>query len=294
MNMMDLHMHSCFSGDGELTPKELVTKCEEKDLSCFALADHNCVSGVKELLAMNRRIKVIPAVELDCVFENREFHLLGYGIDVENPIYHDIEMMVLKQEQESSAFRIRYARENLHLDFTDEEMEKAMVRGVITGEDILDVCLKNGRNNDKEIILPYLPGGARSVNPLVNFYWDYFSFGKAGHTGITYPTMKLYINMIHEQGGLAVLAHPGNNVKEDAKLLENIIALGIDGLEVYSSYHTNEQIAYYRKVAKKHNLLITCGSDFHGRTKPAISIGQCEMSAEEYATLRKTLLRYEK
>jgi hypothetical protein len=75
-----------------------------------------------------------------------------------------------------------------------------------------------------------------------------------------------------------VLAHPGINVREDGQLLEGIFAAGVQGLEVFSSYHRPAQIEYYKQAALAHGRLLTCGSDFHGKTKPSIQLGssQCE------------------
>lgn len=70
-----------------------------------------------------------------------------------------------------------------------------------------------------------------------------------------------------------MLAYPGNNVKENRDLLKSIISYGIKGIEVYSSYHSKEQVEFYKEFALNNKLLITCGSDFHGKTKPSIYLG---------------------
>lgn len=286
--MLDLHMHTCFSDDGEYQPQEIMEMCKAENLKYFALSDHNSVKGCRQLEGKTEGIQMIPAIELDCLFEGKEFHLLGYGIDIHNEVYDDIENMVVAQEIQNSVKRVKFAREELQLDFTDEEINSISKRGIIAAEHIMEACINNHRNDDKEVMQPYLYG-ERNDNPCVNFYWDYFADGKPGHNEMKYPMMKLYVNMIHEQGGIAVLAHPGITVKEDQALLDGILALGIDGIEVYSSYHNEEQVKYYREEAKKHQLLITCGSDFHGKTKPMIQIGQCKMREEEYKILENKL-----
>lgn len=89
--------------------------------------------------------------------------------------------------------------------------------------------------------------------------------------GVDYKSGDFEI--IEDNGGVPVLAHPGNNVKENRKLLEKIIETGARGLEVYSSYHNERQTAFYKDFAINNNCITTCGSDFHGKTKPSISIG---------------------
>jgi predicted metal-dependent phosphoesterase TrpH len=86
--------------------------------------------------------------------------------------------------------------------------------------------------------------------------------------------MKEAIEIIKNSGGIAVLAHPGQNLKNREFLLPSIIRLGIEGIEAYSSYHNHKVCDYYRQKAEENRLLISGGSDFHGKTKPSIHMGQ--------------------
>lgn len=82
------------------------------------------------------------------------------------------------------------------------------------------------------------------------------------------------MDIIHQNNGLAVLAHPHMNLKGKAHLLDGIIDMGIDGIEAYSSYHIPEQIQQSLNDIARHGLFTTFGSDFHGKTKPAIQLTQ--------------------
>lgn len=86
--------------------------------------------------------------------------------------------------------------------------------------------------------------------------------------------MEEMIEGIHEAGGIAVLAHPGANLKGRENLLEELAVLDFDGIEVFSSYHNEIQENYFLEEAGRFGKLVTCGSDFHGKTKPAISLGE--------------------
>ena len=86
--------------------------------------------------------------------------------------------------------------------------------------------------------------------------------------------MKEIIDTIHRNRGTAVLAHPGVNLKGKEFLLEDILKLGIDGIEAFSGYHSPEQAAEFYRAAQEHQIIVTCGSDYHGKTKPSIAIGQ--------------------
>ena len=146
--------------------------------------------------------------------------------------------------------------------------------------------------NDHPLLAPYLAGGARSDNPYVNFYWDYYSQGKPCFAEMYYPDMCHIIDIIHENGGLAVLAHPYVNLKGKKYLLGGIIDLGVDGIEAFSSYHTPSQTADALAVAQAHGLFVTCGSDFHGKTKPSIALRQhgCTIPGEEMERQMEALL----
>ena len=81
------------------------------------------------------------------------------------------------------------------------------------------------------------------------------------------------ISLILDTGGIPVFAHPGQNIGMNQELLEEIIHEGIHGIEVYSSYHDHETTKFYLAQAREHDLIITAGSDFHGKNKPSIELG---------------------
>ena len=86
MNEFDLHMHSNYSGDGQFTPAELIGIAKERGLKTIALSDHDCISGVKEMIKLGKEagIEVIPAIECSTSIGYTDVHLLGYGIDVDD------------------------------------------------------------------------------------------------------------------------------------------------------------------------------------------------------------------
>lgn len=83
--------------------------------------------------------------------------------------------------------------------------------------------------------------------------------------------------MIHAAGGIAVLAHPGASIGADRDMLSGVLQLPLDGIEVFSSYHNALTTAFYLKEAKERKLLVTGGTDFHGRTKPNVKIGDIDI-----------------
>ena len=271
---IDLHMHSMYSDDGEYTPTQLVDMCHEAGVKIMAIADHNWVKANEEAKkhADELGMTYIPAIEIDCTYKGVNLHVLGYGIDnqeVFNQLGEDIE----KQEIACSMKKLELMNA-LGFDLKKEQLDALSTNGVYTGEMFGEALLNDSRYEDHELLKPYRQGGERSDNPYVNFYWDYYAQGKPCYTEIHFPTLEETIQLIHQHGGVALLAHPGNNLKGQFELFDEMVALGLDGVECFSSYHTTETNEYFYNKAKELNVLYTCGSDFHGKTKPSIHLGE--------------------
>lgn len=271
---IDLHMHSMYSDDGEYTPTQLVDMCHETGVKIMAIADHNWVKANEEAKkhADELGMTYIPAIEIDCAYKGVNLHVLGYGIDnqeVFNQLGEDIE----KQELACSMKKLELTNA-LGFDLKKEQLDALSTNGVYTGEMFGEALLNDSRYDDHELLKPYRQGGERSDNPYVNFYWDYYAQGKPCYTEIHFPTLEETIQLIHQHGGVALLAHPGNNLKGQFELFDEMVALGLDGVECFSSYHTTETNEYFYNKAKELNVLYTCGSDFHGKTKPSIHLGE--------------------
>lgn len=271
---IDLHMHSMYSDDGEYTPTQLVDMCHEAGVKIMAIADHNWIKANEEAKkhADELGMTYIPAIEIDCTYKGVNLHVLGYGIDnqeVFNQLGEDIE----KQEIACSMKKLELTNA-LGFDLKKEQLDALSTNGVYTGEMFGEALLNDSRYDDHELLKPYRQGGERSDNPYVNFYWDYYAQGKPCYTEIHFPTLEETIQLIHQHGGVALLAHPGNNLKGQFELFDEMVALGLDGVECFSSYHTTETNEYFYNKAKELNVLYTCGSDFHGKTKPSIHLGE--------------------
>lgn len=286
MSWLDLHIHSDYSDDGQYPPKELMSICARGGVSTAALADHNSVRGLDEAAkaAALLGVALIPAIELDCTYNGVDLHVLGYWIDPSNSAFYPVEKDIMEQEQTASAKRLGLVS-GLGIRVDAPEAYRLARQGVITGEIIAEVALAQKENTDNPLLSPYRPGGPRGDNPYVNFYWDYCSRGKPAYVPMRYISLSEAVCLIEHAGGIAVLAHPGNNVKEDMELLKGILRHGLSGIEAYSSYHTPRQTAFYLEFAKKRHLAVSCGSDFHGKTKPQIHVGCVDCGVTEAGIL---------
>lgn len=286
--MIDLHMHSSYSTDGELDPVELVELCGRQGVQLLSVTDHNSVRGnVQARAAAERKgLSYVSGIEIDCVLEGAGFHLLGYGIDEWDGGFARIEENIWQQSREASRTMLQKTQA-LGFSITEEELwalsKDSNWPEFWTGEMFAEVLLGRPEYLEHPMLQPYRAGGARSDNPYVNFYWDFYAQGKPCYVEVRYPGMEEAVDLIHQTHGRAVLAHPGMNLKGREELLEGIIGLGIDGIEAFSSYHSPRQAFGFFNEAREHGLFATCGSDFHGKTKPAVHLGGhgCLLSEEE-------------
>lgn len=285
---IDLHMHSYYSDDGEFSPSELVKMCHNKGITIMAIADHNSIKAVDEARkeASKYNIHFINAIEVDCTYGDINLHVLGYGIDYKKEMFSNLEENILRQERACSVKKLELTK-RLGFDIKKEQVDELSKSGIYTGEMFAEILLNDSRYKESELLQPYRSGGSRSDNPYVNFYWDFYSQGKACYTEIIYPSLEDVSKLIAESGGISVLAHPGNNLKGQFELFDEMIAAGLQGVEAFSSYHDAETAKYFLQKGREHNLLVTCGSDFHGKTKPSIELGettciidQCEIQKE--------------
>ena len=274
MNHVDLHMHSTYSSDGTYTPSQLMVLCAEAGLTTVSLTDHNSARGVKEAeeKAKELGICLVPGIELDCSCQGISIHLLGYGIQTENERLYQAEKDVLRKEQEASSERMRLVKKT-GIIFDEELVSKLSWNGVITGEMIGEAALREECNRQHPLMRELYPGGSRSENPFVNFYWDICAPGKPAYVPVEYMTFEHARKLIDELGGVSVIAHPGQNIGENADLIRYMKEQGVWGLEVCSSYHTLDQVQYYSQLAEQFGLQKTAGSDFHGKTKPSVKLG---------------------
>ena len=281
MTYLDLHMHSNYSADGEHTPAELVRLCQGRGIRVMALTDHNSIKVVSEAISSAKRygIHVLSGIELDCTFSDVNLHILGYGIR-EDQRYHDYEKEIEEQEIYAGTRRMELI-EKLGIAFSRERVREISDYGIITGEAIAEAALEEESNRTHPLMRAYYADGERSDNPYVNFYWDLCAKGKPAYVPIEYMTLSEAVSLITDTGGVPVFAHPGQNIGRDEELLNGIIAEGVAGIEAMSSYHDASTVSFYLKKTKEMGLFYTAGSDFHGRTKPSITLGVKEAGGKE-------------
>ena len=279
---VDLHAHTTAS-DGSLTPTELVSAAAKLGLRAIAVTDHDTIGGLSEArdaaTGIHGGIEFISGIELAVEDDNGRFHLLGYLFDQDDSELADT-LVALRRRRAARNEKILVKVQELQLDLSwDDVMAEVPEGGEVIGRPhIAAAMVRRGIVADRqEAFDKYLAQGA----PLY--------FPKGG------LTPKDAIALLHRAGGIAVMAHPGLSKWSEPEKLEAYIielkAQGLDGVEVYYSQHTPEQIEAYAAIAKRLGLIATGGSDFHGDPKPHVPLGIAANGGAAPYRLLEDLLR---
>ncbi len=271
---VDFHVHSDRSCDGDYSPAELVRMARENGLRAFSIADHDTTAAYPEALDLGRAagVEVIPGIEVTTLYGSREFHLLLPFVDWTSRAVEDIIEGQTRCRSEEAVERVEKLRK-LGFAITWEEV-KSKSNGIPPlGIKIAQILLDNPENNTRGSIPSVITGDNSAAAPYL-FYKEYFTAGKAAFVPKKYIGLLEVLERAPETGGVPVLAHPGayfqKTSREDAR---NLRDRGLAGLEVYTSYHTGDQVDFYKSLAEELGLVPTAGSDFHGRIKPHVSFG---------------------
>ena len=247
---VDLHIHSVFS-DGTATLPELIQLAVDRQLTGLALTDHDTTEGVVEFLKQKKKknLLTISGLEISAVHHGYSLHILGYGIDPENPaLCHWLDQ--LQQGRKERNQHILEKLKTLGLEITSQEVAGLSPQG------------QTGRPHIARLLTA--KGYVQSVNDAFRLY---LGKDKPAWCRRTSYTAAESIDIIHQAGGIAVLAHPGQldpSMKKQPQLVRELCERRLDGLEIYYPAHTRIMQKKLLGLARKYDLLATGGSDYHG------------------------------
>lgn len=270
--MIDLHIHTNASSDGQHSPREIFEMAAGKNLRAISFADHNSVENVEEgfRLSLQWGIEFLSCLELNTLHGGLDLHLLGYFIDPASPELQSWLAEMNQKKRDQAKKRVEKLNA-LGFTFTEEDVRVYADGRIPTGMSYLKAILSRPENRNDARLRPYIDGD-RSHSPYVHFYRDYLRGGKPGFIPMDDISTLEAIGKIKRMGGVPVLAHP-SDTGEDRIL--DLVENGLEGLEVYSPYHTAEEQKGFRAFAEARGLLMTAGSDFHGRKiKPDVDLGR--------------------
>jgi 3',5'-nucleoside bisphosphate phosphatase len=278
MGHIDLHVHSKYSNDGEYGVQDLIGKCLNNKVKILSITDHNSVSAISEAYVRTKEaeIALVPGIEIDCSYKGTDLHLLGYNIDWNSNDFKVLEDSIHKKVMDAFPIMIEnLAKLGIYVN-SDEVLQKGDGK-LPCGELIAEVLLNNKDYLTNKMLLPYMSGGERSDMPYINFYHDFYAQGKPAYVKINYMDFQEAIDLVKSNRGIPVIAHPGMNLREKEEMVYDLIDNGAEGLEIFNNYHDSSQIQFFADIAIRKKILMTGGSDFHGKNKPLIEIGKFRM-----------------
>ena len=274
---IDLHAHTTAS-DGDQSPTQLIELAKAKGLTAIAVTDHDTTDGVAEALEAGKKlgVEVIPGIELSAEIENTlgqrgQCHILGLGID---PLHPNL-LARLSEIQTLRANRNALMVEKLNS--LDELKSRKIHITLAEVEEVAGGDIIARPHFAKVLIAKGLVG---SVQEAFN---EYLAENAKGNVPKEKVTPEEAIHLIHDAGGVAILAHPNNCKCGSPEATEAYILklrdMGLDGIEARYNLHSPEDTARYLALAERHSLLTSGGSDFHGPTvKPKVFLGAVQRS----------------
>lgn len=253
----DIHCHTVFS-DGTETPATLAAQCRARGLSGVAISDHDTTAGWTEAEAAARRVQLplLRGTEITATDDDVSVHMLGYQYDPNNP--HIVRLFASTREA-----RLRRT----------QRMVALMARDLpISWESVL-AQVKEGDNTT--IGRPHIADALVSAGVYRNrseAFADAVNSASKYYIPTPSPTTHEVVKAIKEAGGVIIIAHPGDRSRNPGLLsdaqIETLVDEGLDGLEVWHRGNLPDQRVRLLDICRRCHLLVTGGSDWHGKGKP--------------------------
>jgi len=270
MKFADLHLHTQFS-DGTFTPEELAGHGARLGFAALALTDHDSVEGCARMAAACAAadIEFIIGAELTAEHEDTEVHILGYFLDAENQtLLTEIARFQAVRQQRIHEMVARLNGVNVPL-----EAESVFA---------LANCKSPGRPHVARALVK-----AGLVGHLDEAFEKYLKKGRPAWVPKTKVSALESVGLIHQAGGLAVMAHPGLNRTDE--IIPALVDAGLDGIECFHTKHSTALSERYLEIADRFHLLVTGGSDCHGFSKGKPLIGGVKLPYEYVEKMKQAV-----
>ena len=259
MNLIDLHTHTTFS-DGTFTPQELMEYASQKGLKAIAVTDHDTIEGCESAAnwAAHYNIEFIPGVEVESPYDGIEIHILGLFIDPKNKGLLQL-LESLRQMRSDRDAKIIEILNSDGITVTLKDIQAVATHKTISRPHFAKFLVLNGYYD--------------SISDAMR---NYLGRGKRAYVPRPLPPAAVVFDTIKNAGGIPILAHPVQyrlDYAHEERMIEELKSYGLSGLEAIYSENKPEDTAWYLELAKKHSLLISGGSDFHGEIKPGLDLG---------------------
>ena len=257
---VDLHIHSTAS-DGSLSPAEIIETAKKVGLRAIAITDHDTIEGSVEALRHqdSSGVEILSGIEISASFDSGTMHMLGYMMRLDDVALRQA-LKVLQEARANRNLEIIKRLQDLGVDISYDEVLEISGGG------------QTGRPHIAKVLVH-----KRVVQSINEAFIAFLRKGRPAYVERYRLLPVEAIQTILGAGGLPVLAHPFTlNAKTEGgldRLLAELKQAGLKGVEVYYPGHGLELTARYERLAHRHGLLITGGTDFHGTVTPGVHIG---------------------
>lgn len=270
--MIDLHIHTT-SSDGSDEPNVILTKAQEVGLSHISITDHDSIGAYKKLekVKIDKYFsgKIIPGCEFSVAHNGTPIEILAYDIDLKT-----IEETGIVSEEKFLQRENQYLKtmmticKNLGIKYDNT---LSIEGGKYFANQVLYFDLKKYPENEKHFSAEVWKGVNGFYRTCVNNENSPFYLNQLKN----YPSIQEITKIIKSAGGKSFLAHLYVYYAEDyEEFLNSIVSLNvIDGIECYHSLHTMDKTNFLLNFCKSHNLYMSGGSDYHGKIKPKVILG---------------------
>jgi predicted metal-dependent phosphoesterase TrpH len=267
----DLHCHTTCS-DGSATPSEVVQNAVKIGLNGLSITDHDTIDAYATALpeADKLKLRMISGVEFSATLKDISIHILAYSFDLRKAVIRDYcHKHQLRREERNSGILGLLSQHGMPI--TEAELAEAANSQNYPGRTI-------GRPHIAKAMI-----NKGYVDTVQNAFKKYIGEGKSCYVPGVAFSIEETLHVIHQAKGLAFIAHP--HLIEKSSTVKDLLNMPFDGLEAYyGKFEVNIQDKWVR-LAKKKNLLISGGSDFHGEIRPHVPLGASWIDEENFKIL---------
>ncbi|MBU3189657.1 PHP domain-containing protein [Clostridium bowmanii] len=262
----DFHVHTTMS-DGSMNFDEVISMAISNEVTHLGITNHDTVKGLSEAIIAGEKagIKIVPGIEISAFdFETgRKIHILGFNFNLEAANIKKLCDPILERRHNNSLWQIGELKKNGYIFNIDNIYSRAKSSEVIY----------------KQHIMAELTEADYSSKVYSDLYKKLFKGDGICARDIEYVDATDAVRAIKEDGGIAILAHPGQ--LDSYSSIDKLVIAGLDGIELYHEDHGQEDYIKVMQYCRIHYLITTGGSDFHGSYGSSAKIGQ-KTSAEEF------------
>ncbi|MFB6225834.1 MAG: PHP domain-containing protein [Candidatus Paceibacteria bacterium] len=267
MPNFDLHMHSTYS-DGDLDLDKLLKRCKEKGLKTVSVTDHDTIDHIKpaKKIGSDLGLRVVSGVEISVGFQDRSYHLLGYGFNFrDKAIQKEMEKQVKSRKERIKKIAINLKKLGFDLNIN---IKKIANKDGSIGRPFLAKKVIENPSNKKKL-------EKENIKCVQDVFDNYLKKGKPAYEERYRTNLDRAIKIIHQSGGISSWAHPVFDTRDKPEILETTLEQFVDcGLDAIEVFYGNQNLRDTRRIFKlseRYDLVKTAGSDFHGPSRKKYS-----------------------